>query len=154
MRIQAQRMGALALALSLIAAPMLTTGAEAGHRRYRGDRTRAYCPPPREYRVSCEAPRHRSHHRGRHHESGFWPFVGGLAVGAVIGSQYDQPVRCEVPRPVIRARIYIYDCDACDYRGVGYEAFCDHLVFEHHVSRCDVTRWYRPYANGYWEDQY
>lgn len=156
-----QRLGALALVLSLIAAPVFSTAAEAGRGRHRGEKTRSYCPPPRHHRVRHEPPRrhhddgrYRDRHRGHHRDSGIWPFVGGVVVGTVLGSQFDTPVRCETRRPVVRARIYIYDCDACDYQNVGYEAYCDHLVFEHNVSRCDVTRWYRPYEHGYWEDQY
>lgn len=160
MKLHAQRVGALALALSLIVAPVLTTTADAGQRHRRESRGRSSSSSHREYRTRHEAPRHRDHdrgrrghHRGRHHDSAFWPFVGGVVVGAVIGSQCDAPpVRCETPRPVARARIFYYDCGACDYRGVGYEAFCDHHVYAHHVPRCDVTRWYRPYEHGSWED--
>lgn len=161
MKSHIQRLGALALVLSLVAAPGLPTGAEAGGRNKREKPTRNYSPPSREHRGRSEAPRTRydrpdrhHHERGRDRDSRFWPFVGGVVVGAVIGSHYDAPVYCAPPRPVVRARIFYYDCDACDYRGVGYESFCDHMVFQHRVSRCDVTRWYRPYEHGYWEDQY
>jgi hypothetical protein len=124
---------------------------------YRGSYRETYrssSRPRYSYRESYRSKRHygstHRHYDGCGHRggSGIGPFVGGLAVGAIIGSSVNS---CPPRRHVVHRR-YVYHCDCCDYRYRSYDSWTEHLVVHHRVPSCDVRDYYPEYDGGYWEE--
>jgi hypothetical protein len=82
-----------------------------------------------------------------HHGSNVGAFLGGVAVGAIIGTHVD---RCPPPPPPPR-RVWVYDCDPCGYHSSSYDGWTNHLVVVHDVPRCDIAVHYPPNYSGHWE---
>jgi hypothetical protein len=74
--------------------------------------------------------------------------VGGLAIGAIIGSR----AYCPPPTRRVVERVYVYDCGYCDGYYRDYNVYSTHLVRVHDVDRCDLAEYYPPHHGGYWEE--
>ncbi len=140
------------LALSVLAGSLSAVTAEAGPKYRRGERR-----VERKHERRYERHHARHHHQDRRvtvvhrdarhrHGPAVVPFLGGVAVGAIIGSQRS----CPPPPP--RRRAYVYECGYCDGDYRDYAVYIDHLIIVHHVDRCDIDRYYPMYAGGYWEE--
>ena len=96
-------------------------------------------------------PRHHvvTHHDYVHHDhhgSEVGAFIGGLAVGAIIGTHVDH----YAPPPPPPRRVWYYDCGPCGYHAPGYDRWVEHLVVVHHVPHCDVATYYPPRYRAHW----
>lgn len=107
-------------------------------------------PPPvnrdrRDHRDYRPGPRH-------HHGSGVGSFLGGVALGAILGGH--PHVWCGPPPPPPRPymhRVYVYDCDWCDCQFRNYDAWVMHLVDYHGIPPYEIDEYFPPYARGHWE---
>jgi hypothetical protein len=108
-----------------------------GDRDQRGDRGR---PGPPDHRGD------RRHHGG----SGVGSFLGGVAIGAILGGHPHHWCAPPPPPPQVY-RIYVYDCDWCRWQFRDYDDWVEHLIDYHGVPGYDIDRYYPPYARGHWE---
>ena len=143
---------AFGLALVLATAALSPDFAEAGNRRYKSHPNRGrgnqrvvehhvYNQNNCDYRSQTV---YRDYH---HHGSDVGAFLGGVAVGAIIGTHVD---RCAPPPPPPR-RAWVYDCGPCGYHNQSYDGWVNHLVVVHDVPRCDIAVSYPPNYCGHWE---
>lgn len=145
MRQKLHRRAAWALVLVLGAGMLTPALAEAGNGRHRkGKRNHRSRPVHVEREVVHQ---HYRHDRYRDRGSNVGAFLGGVAVGTVLGHVAD---RCPPPPPPPR-RVYVYDC-TCGYQAHDYGSWSSHLVVTHHVRRADLDTCYPPHYGGYWRD--
>jgi hypothetical protein len=175
MQNRVRRMLSVAMVLAVLTAPVMAATAEASHSKYQNSKRRQQSSyqnrsggkhhSNRSYRSGRSGGRRhegrryegrRSHHHGGH--SDVVPFIGGLAVGAIIGSHaghsHGHGEYCPPPRPrrhVVR-RVYVYHCDCCDSRYRSYDSWTEHLVVAHHVPSYEVHDYYPQNDGGYWEE--
>jgi hypothetical protein len=162
----------IAVALAVLTAPVMAGTAEASHSKYRKAKrqqtsyqnrsggkhysNRSYSKRQSSRRSS---PRHYEGRRNsRRGHSDVVPFIGGLAVGAIIGSHaghsHGHGGYCPPPRPRrhVVQRVYVYHCDCCDTRYRSYDSWTEHLVVAHEVPSYEVHDYYPQNDGGYWED--
>jgi hypothetical protein len=102
-------------------------------------------PGYRERPVYREYRNDRRYHRG----SGVVPFLGGLAIGAIIGGHsYNY---CPPPPPPVVQRVYVYDCPWCPFQVGDYDAWVAHLMEVHRVPGYQINDYYPPFSRGHWE---
>lgn len=77
------------------------------------------------------------------------PFLGGLAIGAIIGN--NSPNYCPPPPPPVIRQFYVYDCGWCAGRYLDYDAWLEHLIVVHGVPAYDIDGRYPPFTCGHWE---
>jgi|GEM_PF-2573229 len=139
---------AFGLALVLATASLSPAIAEAGNRRNKHHRNNGRS----HHRVVERRDHHdRDYDRYRNRSqcnSNVGTFLGGVAVGAIIGHHTD---RYPPPPPPPR-RAWTYDCDPCGYHNQSYDSWVVHLTVVHEVPRCDIAASYPPNYCGHWED--
>ena len=138
----------LVLAMTMLTSPLMALTAEAGNGngrgrgrgngRWKNARQERVCRTEsrRVYRTDT---RHVYYHHDHDNDS-IVPFIGGVVVGAIIGSAARS--RSE--------RCYVYDCD-CGRHYRDYDSWTEHQVIVHNVPSCDVEDDYPVCQGGHWD---
>ncbi|HEX7879471.1 MAG TPA: hypothetical protein VF720_08680 [Candidatus Eisenbacteria bacterium] len=146
---------AFGLALVLATASLSPGLAEAGNRRYKSHPKKGKGNQRVvERHVYHETSNHyydNHDYHGHSHGSSVGAFLGGVAVGAIIGTHANSYCAPPPPPPPPPRRVWVYDCGPCGYHNRSYDGWVSHLTVVHGVPRCDIAVSYPQNYCGHWE---